>query len=430
MERKILGSNLAKAAKAALGTDTLRQSGITFGGTIINGALGAVFYILSARALGPSSFGIMSVALAVSMLASSIGDFGTDAGLTRFVSFYLKKNRQKANKFLKLTLEIKVVSGSLIGVFGFLASDILANQVFQKPEIAMGLKIAFVSVLFTLVYGFVVSTLKALQKFVLWSAIQIGANLVRVVVIVALFVFGLMSVEASLLTYLATLFAGFILGMLFFLPRDFLKAKEHGSVAGELFNYNKWIAIFTLVAALSSRLDTFIAARLLTSTELGIYSAANQLVYIVPQIIGALGTVFAPKMAEMESSKVVPYLKKTQLMVIGLALLGVLAAPVVAYFVPSIFGSQYIGAIPPFYVLLVAMLVFLISVPVHNAILFYYANPRLFFWLSLGHLAIMGGLGWVLISNFGVMGAAFTVLAGTIFNFIVPSVWLLKKIKE
>ncbi len=415
--------------RTVLGTATLRQSGITFVGTIINGALGAVFYILSARALGPASFGIMSVALGVAMLASSIGDLGTDTGLVRFVSYYLKKDRNKANRFLKLTFKAKIIAGLSITTLGYFLSDSIAKYLFQKPELSPGLKIAFLAVIFTLIYGFVVSYLKALQKFFLWAAVQVGANLVRVIAILALFLFGLITVEVSLWTYVLTLLTGFIIGIIFLVPKDFLFVKKENSVASELFHYNKWIASFTLVAAFSSRLDTFIGARLLTSTDIGLYSAANQLVYIVPQIIGALGTVIAPKMAGMEASQVVAYLKKSQLLVLGLAFLGLLAAPVVAFLVPYIFGSQYVDATPPFFVLLLAMLVFLIAVPVHNVILYYYSYPKLFFYLAIGHLVIISILGWLMISSFGIMGAAVTVLVGTIFNFVVPTLWVLKRIK-
>ncbi|MBI4037340.1 oligosaccharide flippase family protein, partial [Candidatus Daviesbacteria bacterium] len=312
---------------------------------------------------------------------------------------------------------------------GYFLSDSIAKYLFQKPELSPGLKIAFLAVIFTLIYGFVVSYLKALQKFFLWAAVQVGANLVRVIAILALFLFGLITVEVSLWTYVLTLLTGFIIGIIFLVPKDFLFVKKENSVASELFHYNKWIASFTLVAAFSSRLDTFIGARLLTSTDIGLYSAANQLVYIVPQIIGALGTVIAPKMAGMEASQVVAYLKKSQLLVLGLAFLGLLAAPVVAFLVPYIFGSQYVDATPPFFVLLLAMLVFLIAVPVHNVILYYYSYPKLFFYLAIGHLVIISILGWLMISSFGIMGAAVTVLVGTIFNFVVPTLWVLKRIK-
>ena len=89
-------------------TVTFRQSSITFTGTFVNGVLGAVFYILAARFLGPANFGLLSVAIAVLTLVSDIGDLGTDTGLVNFVSKYAHKKSTKAKKFLKLGLKIKL----------------------------------------------------------------------------------------------------------------------------------------------------------------------------------------------------------------------------------------------------------------------------------------------------------------------------------
>lgn len=421
---------MIKKIREAFDSSTLRQSGVTFGGTVVNGALGAVFYILCARALGPAAFGLMSVALAVSMLASSIADFGTETGLVRFVSHAINTDKVRAYKFLKLTFKIKIVAGVSVSILGALLAPLIASLVFKKPELTIPLRIAFVTVFTTIIFGFVVATLKAFQKFFLWSAIQVGANFVRVGIILSLFVLGAITVESAVWTYAFTLLAGFIIGIIFLIPKEFLRVKNENSVARELFHYNKWIAVFGLVSALSSRVDTFITARYLIPTDIGLYAAANQLVYIVPQIIGALGTVIAPKMSGMNAGKIVTYLKKTQLLVLGLAFLGLLSIPVVGLFVPLIYGSEYVAAIPVFAVLLLSMLVFLIAVPVHNAVIYYFSYPKLFFYLSLGHLGIMLTLGFILIPRYGMIGAASAVLAGSLFNFIIPSLWVYRKLKS
>ena len=422
--------SLPPAVRGLLATSTLRQSGVTFVGTLVNGVFGAVFYILTARALGPASFGLMSIVISVATLTATFSDFGVDTGLVRFVSSSLKKDRERANRFLKLSIKTKLISGTALTIIGIVLSDFIAASVFQKPELVPGLRIGFTAVLTYLLLGFVVNTLKSMQKFVLWSVVQIGANLLRLIIIGGLFVAGVLTINSSVWVYSLTLLAGAVFGFIFFVPKDFLKVGGESKVAKEFFHYNKWIASFTIVAAVSSKLDTFIAARLLSASDVGLYAAANQLVYIVPQIVGALGTVFAPKMAEMAGTNIVPYLKKTQLMVFVLAGLGIFGIPIVTFLVPIIFGAEYLASIPLFVVLLFAMLIFLLSVPINNAILYYFSYPKLFFWLALGHLCIIGSVGWVLISNYGALGAAFTVLIGAIYNFLVPVVWVLRRLKK
>lgn len=417
-----------RSIKSILGTATLRQSGVTFFGTILNGALGAVFYILTARFLGPAAFGLMSVAVASLTLVADIGDLGTDTGLVNFVARYFKKEPTKAKRFLKLGLKVKFFVWLLVLLIGVLLAPFLAETVFTKPELALPLKIAFIGVGFLLFFSFITHALQAFQRFWSWSGIQVGANALRVLIIFGLLSLGILNLENTLWVYITMPLIGFLVGLVLISP-DFLKVKKETSVAKEFFHYNKWVAAFTLAAAFGARLDTFISARLLDTTQLGIYSAANQLVKIVPQIVVALGTVIAPKMAAMGSMKdFVSYLKKTQVMVFVLAFLGILSIPIVLYLIPILFGNQYLASGPIFIVLLFAMLVFLISVPVHMSIFYYFSYPKLFFWLSSVHLLIIAALGWKLISVYGVMGAAFTVLVGQIFNFVVPTYWVLRKV--
>jgi O-antigen/teichoic acid export membrane protein len=411
-------------------TATFRQSGITFSGTFINGALGALFYILAARYLGPASFGILTVAITTLTLIGDIGDLGTDTGLVRFVGKYRKKNEKKADKFLKLGLEIKLVVSLVILVLGFLLSSFLANTVFSKPELTLPLKLASVGVLTYLLFSYITHVLQGFEKFWHWSGIQVLTNLTRLVLVCFVIYFAFLSVENTLIIYILMPLLGFIVGYLF-LPEGFLRVKNEVSVAREFFHYNKWVAAFTLVAAVSSRLDTFISARLLSATQLGLYSAANQLVQIVPQLVGAIGTVIAPKVAGMDSlEKLVEYLKKAQLMVIGIMLLGIISIPVMLFLIPILFGKAYVSSGALFVILLFAMLVFLISVPVHMAVFYYFSYPKLFFWLSLLHLGIISGLGWNLISIYGAIGASVTVLVGQIANFVIPAIWVFRKVSN
>lgn len=415
--------------QAIIKTATFRQSGITFSTTILNGALGAVFYIVAARVLGPADFGVLSVSIMVLTLGTSVGGLGVNTGLVRFVGKYIKLDRKKADKFIKLSLKANIAIGFVFIVLGMFLSSFVANLVFGNIEFVEAIRISFFGVWFLLLFGFSVRVLQSFQKFWLWGFVQIGSNLLRILIVLLLAILGHFTLHSGLWTYILIPLAGFSFALLFLIPRSFLKAKNENSVAREFFHYNKWIAGFSLIAAVSSRMDTFITARLLSPEELGFYAAAYQLVYIVPQIVGSLGTVISPKMAAMGGkSEFLSYFKKTQLLVLGLSFLGLLAAPVVAFLVPYVFGAEYISAIPIFFVLLISMLVFLISVPAHNAVLYYYAYPRLFLWLSVGHLGIISLSAFYLINLYGVLGAAFSVLLGSIFNFVVPMGWVLNKL--
>src|SRR3989344_1382661 len=409
---------------------TIKQSAVTFSGTFINGALGAIFYIFSARYLGPASFGLMILAITALTMISDISDLGTGTGIVRFVSEYLIKDRYKAYRFLKLGLKVKIIVSIVVVILGWISSPLIAEMLFSKAELTTSLRIAFIGVSSALLFTFITSTLQSLQKFWSWSIIQIGTNSLRLIFVFALTWIGILTLNLNLLVYIFIPLVGFIVGMMIIKP-DFMKVKNEYSVAKEIFHYNKWVALFSLVAALGARMDIFISGRLLTNHELGIYSASNQLVQVIPQFVVAIHTVIAPKMASMDSFKeFMSYLKKTQVMVLGIAILIILLLPIAVYLIPLLYGNSYITSVPVFIVLLVGMLFFLISTPIHISVFYYFSNPRLFFWLSCMHLIIVSVASWIFVSSYGAMGGAIAVLLGQIVSFIIPLIWITMKIKS
>ena len=417
--------------KRIITTATFKQSQITIAGTLINGALGALFYIVLARFLGPSNFGLLTIALTTQVLIADIADIGTNTGLIRFVSSNLARSSDKAYRFLKLSLEIKLIAWAITFLAIFFLAPFLATQVFHKSELILPLRLIAFGVGGALLFTFTNSALQAYQKYFLWSIINIFTNALRLILILILGYYLVLDVESSLLVYMMLPFFGFFV-TLFILPaRKILASREEFSLSGELFKYNIPVAIFTVIAAFSARLDIYLNATLLSAREVGIYGAANQLASVVPQLVGALGMVAAPKFSSFQNNnQMIIYLKKFQLLVSGLVFLGILSIPLLVYLIPIIYGQGYQEAVIPFIFLFLAMLVFLFSLPVHISVIFYFARPDIFIWVSVGHLLIIGILGYLMISNFGVVGASITVLVGTIFNFLYPLIWLLIKLKK
>ncbi|TSC87766.1 MAG: Uncharacterized protein G01um10147_452 [Microgenomates group bacterium Gr01-1014_7] len=417
--------------KSILKTATFRQSQITILGTVINGALGFLFYIVLARFLGPSDFGLLTVSLASLVLIADIADIGTNTGLVRFVSLNLAVDSEKAYRFLKLSLEIKLIAWLISFFVIFYLSPLLATQVFHKEELILPLRLVAFGAGAALLFTFATSMLQAYQKYFLWSVVNVLTNLLRLVLILVLGYFLALNVESSLAVYIILPLFGFAITLLIVPARKIFASRNEFSLSKVLLQYNIPVAIFTIISAFSARLDTFLNAALLSSREVGIYGAASQLAQVVPQLVAALGLVAAPKFAGFQSlNQMLTYFKKFQLLISGLCLLGILSIPLLVYLIPIIYGQGYQGAVIPFIFLFLAMLVFLFSVPVHISVIFYFARPDIFIWISIGHLLIIGGLGYLLISNYGIVGASITVLIGTIFNFLYPFIWFLKKIYE
>ncbi|MCX6706172.1 MAG: oligosaccharide flippase family protein [Candidatus Woesebacteria bacterium] len=416
--------------KQILRTKTFSQTVITSFGTVVNGILGLFFYILAARYLGPSKFGIFSISVSVIALIASIANFGVDTGIVRFVGRSITHDREKALKFLKAGFYIKVVSSLLVIILGWYLVPFAAIKFFQKSELIFPLRLSLIGVGSALLFSYVSSAVQALQRFWVWSGLNIFSNLLRLLATIGLFALGLFSVQSALSVYIIFPFLGFLVG-LFFLP-NFFKVKKERAVLSEFLKFNGWVAAFTIIAAIASRLDTFLSARFLTLGDVGIYSVAVSLTSFVPQIVFAIGTVVAPKLASFTSkTDVLKYLKKLQLFVIGIGVFGVvIGIPLSHLVIPFFYGGEYVLSIYPFIILLLAQTIFLISIPVHTSIIYYFSYPKFFVITGIVNLLIVFVGGWFLIGSFGYVGAAWAIFIGNIFNFVVPAIWVINKFRK
>ncbi|MFC1649102.1 oligosaccharide flippase family protein [Patescibacteria group bacterium] len=412
-----------------LKTATFVDTSITTVGTLINGILGGIFYIALARFLGPVEFGIISVSILVLTLVADVADLGLDTSIVRFVGKYKNTDKEKAERFLKLSFMTFLIVSIVIMIVGVLISEHLSELIFQKAEFAATLRIAFVGVITVLLFSFVTSTLQAYEKYMVWSSVNIVTNLLRILAVLVLFSVATLTTQNAMFTYILMPLIGFVGGILF-IPRSFIRVKNTKKVSKELFNYTKWVAGFSAIAAVSSRLDVLMTARLLSTFELGIYAAAARVTSILPQIVAAFGTAVAPKFASIDTDeKAKEYTKKLQVFVGVVVFVCLVLLVPVAKLIPVIFGVEYTSSIQPFVILTIAMLIFLFSVPVHQSIFYYFAYPRIFLWLALINMIIVLIGGYYAINSFGIMGAATVVLTAQIVNFIIPLVYVLRKFR-
>lgn len=409
---------------------TVAHAGITTSSTVLTGILGLLFYTIAARTLGPSSFGIFSVSIATLTLIADISDLGTDTGIVRFLGKFIKSDKDKALRILKLGMEIKVLISIVVILAGWFAIPFIAENILAKPELTIPLRLSLFGVLAAQLFSFSSHALQGVQKFWTWGIMNVGANVIRLLLIGLLFYLSRLSTMTVLAVYITSPLLGFMFGILF-LP-GFWKVKDEKREIKEFLGYNKWVAGFTAISAVSSRLDTYFSTRLLNLSDVGIYSVSVQLSSIIPQIVFALAASVAPKLASFDThEKAKVYIKKLQLFTLGLGTLGLLIGiPAAKFIIPVFYGPAYVQSVTYFIILMVSQVIFFISIPAHTAVIYYFSYPKLFVYISLGHLLITSTFGWYLISNFGVMGAAITVLIGSTFNFIIPFVWVVRRFKN
>lgn len=390
---------------------TLRQASITTASTLANAVLGAGFYFLLARYLGPAGYGQFTLAITLIPLLSGILDLGTSEALVKFVP----SRRANSAYFpaAKLALTVKLISGITTVIFLSLLAQPISISLFRQPSLAAAIPWVGVGVLGQLLFSFSTYLFQALEKFYLWGGLFVSTNLVRLILLLLLVSLGLLSSSSALFIHISMPILGFVLSWVF-LDRRIWSTHFDGQTLARFLAFNKWITATTVISAVISRLDIILTGRLLSLSLTGTYALSTQLVVFFPQLVTAISAVTTPKFASFQTiGDNRRYLKKTVWLTLGAGFLTALGLIPASLVVIRFAGPGYLASFLPFLILLSAHLIFLAATPFQDSLVYFSGRPQILFWLNLlsAPVIILSSL-W-LIPWLGPVGSSLSVLLHT-----------------
>ena len=402
--------------KAHARTATARQSALTSVSTLANGFLGALFYFLLARLLGAFDYGVFSVIVTTMITLAAVFDFGSDQSLIMFVP---KFPAPEFFPYAKLALLVKLASSLVIFLAFYFFSTPIAGSVFHQPSLSAALPLVGIGVFTQLLFSFSTSLAQAQQKYLLWGGLFVGTNFFRLLFLFLLYFSAHLHSLSVIFIYLLFPFLGFLFYVLV-TRLHFGRARITGAVVRRFFSFNKWVVGFTLLSAVASRLDVFFTARYANLVAVGVYSLAGQIATIMPQLTSAIGAVTAPKFSSFTSSRQTSvYTGKTALLSFGVAVISALVLIPLSLVVFSFSGKSYSAGFGPFLLLLLSLAIFLITAPVRDGLLYYYARPQIFFYTAVLQILVSCLASPVFILRYSIAGAAFVVLLNTLLTTVI-----------
>ena len=384
-----------------------KQSLLVTAGTVSNSLLGLVFYILVARVLGLIGFGQFSFYLGFGIMAAELGDLGASAALIKFGS--LKETFPRIYSFVFLQRLSAIL---LITIIFMITGNLICAL------IAAGLLLASLSI----------QGLVARQKFAPQIAANIFGNLLR------LGLAFLLNLNNNL-TPITTLYIFFIGSMTTYLSGQLVILAEFGfglfncekirEVSSCVFKFRFPTALSFSAASVSSRVDIPIIYVFAGPASVGIYSSAQKLVSILPQVLSAVDTVFAPKLSLKSVTAFKEYIILSVIGGAGLILGAFIAGPLAVIF----FGREYEKAGLTLSLLFLANIPLFLSGPFAAKILYGYGKSNYHLVVSIiGLIFSLAGY-FYLVPLFGAPGAALSVGIANIaalFSYIYIS----KKLNE
>lgn len=341
-DEEYLNESLRKIAKGA---------SVVFIGTGIGMLFAYLGMMIVARFLGPTDFGLITLASAVATIASTVVLMGMPQGVVRYVSFYKGNNDRERIKgvivsALKVVLPLGIIAAILLVFF----ADVISIKVFHEPNLTLILRIFSFSVPFFGLYYIFIFAISGFQemKYMVYvrDLFQNGTRLFLLVVLLLLG-YGIYGAAfAYTFAIIATPFVAFYyLNKIFPVFGRGIKAI---SVKRELFSFS-WPLMFAgMIGLVMGWIDTLMLGYFLTAADVGIYRVSLSTASLLMIVPSSFVAIFFPVITEFYSKKETGELKAANaavtkwifMIVLPLVLLMVLFSKQVLYI---LYGAEYIS---------------------------------------------------------------------------------------
>ena len=386
-----------------------------FAGQIISRLFRAAIVIYAARLLGAASWGAFSYALGVAAFLTIFSDIGINALITKEAV----REPELKNKYLATAFFTKI--GFLI--FFIVGTIIAFPYLTNIPEAAAIMPILIFVFAFDTLRDLGSAPSRALEKMEIEALVNIFTNLV-IVILGFIFLFVSKTSQSLALAYAIGSGLG-LLAIIFILRNHFknLLGNFTGSLVKPILTTAWPFAALGIMGAIMLNTDIIMLGWLRSPEEVGYYSAAQKIIYLLYILPSLLASGIFPSLVRLvksDSEKARQLLEKTVAVVflaaVPIAALGMIFGDSI---IALLYGSAYQQAVIAFKLLMTTILIVYPSTIIGNAI-FAYDSQKSF--IPVVGFAIGGNIffNFLFIPPFGIEGAALaTILTQLITNTLM-----------
>lgn len=391
--------------------------------------LGMVSTVILARTLGATNFGTYSVVMTTSSSAFSFVRLGVDAAIHVCTAegFATDEARRKIKELLAAGLIFLATAGTIGAIVCISLAGPLAEAIYDEPALADWIRVAGIAVFLFSLWQFCYSTLAGLHRFAECALVMVGVAVLNFAAIslgalgfgLAGAVSGLISVQAISVFWLGKV-------MLSALRRELLwfAFRNVFSSARSLLKLGLPIYLAGLVSIPVIYYLQGMVVRGGGLEQLGYLRVIFAIVSIVSfapmSAAAAMTSMFAQTRTEQEGALADRIVQNVRLILVFALLLAAGITVILPWFVPFVFGSQYLSAIGPASVALLTAVLTSVATVVHTALLS--ARKMVFLFLMMLLQAVMFlSSGIALIPIYGLAG----YLAAELLSYIAALAFVL-----
>ena len=391
-------------------------------GLLVSTIISAVGSIIIANLLGPDNYGLYAIALTAPNLISIFRDMGIASALVKYSAQYKAENNvAKMKSVFVSSLLFEIILGLALSILSFVLSGFLASNL-NRPTIFPFIQVASLIILTGAIVNVASAAFTGMEKMHLNSIMIVIQSVVKTGIVIALVLLGFGSfgaVTGFTIALLITAVAGFLLVWTIYRPLiQQTKSKlEFLSTIKTMLKYGLPLSISTIVGGFLTQFLTYILAIYVTSNAtIGNYSVAANFIILINFFAMPINTMMFPAFSKLDYNKdkdslriVYQYsVKYSALVVVPVsALVITLAQPAIG----TIFQNRYTEA-PLFLALLsISYLLSALGSLSENNLITGQGYTTFNLKMTLLGVAIGFPLGFVLISQFGVIGLIITTFS-------------------
>ena len=383
-----------------LKTKTIKDSAVVSGGMVFSTLLSAATIFLLARWLGPGDFGLYAASLAIAVIVTDSLELAISGSVVNFGA----KNNALSQKLIKYGLILKLALGLGLGILAAVLAKPVSGWI--NPALNQPFYLVALIIPLNFLMRFPRSVLQSQRRFWADSSLEVITSLGRFLSVAGFYFSGSLTVITGLWAYLSGAVAALMIGSAL-ISWKFLKERIDQETRRHFFQFQKWLTIGFILAAIHGRMDTAILLKLAGPAATGIYQAAFRFFMPVMQLAAALSLVFAPRFASFVTRQEARiYLKKAAKLTLLLGLGVLLMLPLAPWLVSLIFGSAYSSAVLPARILSLGFALFIVMAPFTAYLIYSVNRTRVFALINFLQLLLLLILDYWLIPNFGAVGAA------------------------
>lgn len=397
--------------------------GISWAGSfrIVTRAVSFLRTAVLARLLVPADFGFFSVASLVLALSELLTETG--------INIILIQKKEEIDKYIDTAWVISILRGLVIGIVIFVSAPFISSFFSMPQAYALLLWIAAVPVVRGFINPSVVKFLKDLrfqQEFYYKTSIFIVESVVSIIL-----AFVLRSPISLVYGLLAGAIFEVIISYIFVNPRPRFGINK--KYVYEIFSHGKWLTANGVINYLYQNLDNIVIGKMLGAVSLGIYDVAYKISLLpLTEVADVVGRTSFPVMVKINDD--IKRLRRAYYKsLLLIATFSVIITIIILLFPSQIIyillGNQWMSAVSILQLLAVFGLLRAILLSLTHP---FYARQKQM------HITIIGGVGLVglgvtvipFVLMWGVNGAAYSAIFGTILSYPVAIYFLRKVLYE